>query len=361
MNKEVISDKQGIAMIILFLSGSTSIFVTGLDAKKDLWIAIILAIFMVLPMIILFARLHYIFPGKDLFDIFEICFGKLIGKIMMIIFTWYTFYWAADVLNNYGFFIRTVSLTKTPKIIYIIILGILCAWGTKAGIEVLGKWAELFLIIFIISICAIVSMLIPNMNFHNIEPILYDGVRPVFKGAYSVFTQPFVQTVAFTMTFTNLKRKKSSYKVYIVGLFLGAILTFMISVTNILVIGINEATNAYYPSYVTATRINIRDFIQRLEVIIAIIFTLGGFIKISILLLCTCKGMTKIFGCKDYGFIIIPITLLIVNLAYFQYDSVQHYFQFNTEIWADYFLPFQVILPVIIWIAAEIKKKLGKV
>ncbi|QEK13518.1 GerAB/ArcD/ProY family transporter [Crassaminicella thermophila] len=356
VNREVVSDKQGIAIMILFLTGSTSIFVTGLDAKKDLWIAIILAIFMVLPMIMIFARLHYIFPGKDLFDIFEICFGKFVGRIMMIVFTWYTFYWTADVLNNYAFFIRTVNLWETPKIIFIIILGILCAWGIKEGIEVLGRWAELFLIIVIIGIWVALSLLIPNMNFHNMQPVLYNGFKPVLKGAYSVFTQPFVQTVAFTMAFTYLKRKKSSYKVYIIGLFIGSILTFMISVTNILVIGIDEATRVYYPSYVTVARVDIRDFIQRLEVIIAIVFILGGFIKISILLLCTCKGMTKIFGCKDYRLMIIPITLMIMNIAYFQYDSVQHYFQFNTEIWASYFFPFQVILPIITWIIAETKK-----
>ena len=357
MKRELISDKQGISIIILFLSGSTSIFVTGLDAKKDLWLSIIIAMFMVLPMIAIFARLHSIFPDKDIFDIIENCFGKFIGKFVIIVFSWYTFYWAADVLNNYGFFIEEVSLTETPKILTILFLGILCTWSIKKGIEVLGRWAELFVILAIISIFITIALLLPEMNTNNIRPALWEGLKPVFKGAFSVFTQPFVQTVAFTMAFSSFKTKKSSCKVYFIGLLIGGILTFLISVTNILVIGTEEATSMFYPSYITVSRMNIGDVLQRLEVIIAIVFVLGGFIKISILMLSTCKGIAKVFGYKDCKFIITPVALMIINLSYFQYDSVMHYFRFNSDAWTYYFFPFQIILPIVIWIIAEIKKK----
>lgn len=357
MRKELISDKEAIAIIVLFLSGSTSIFVSGLEAKKDLWIAIIVAVFMVLPMITIFARLHQLYPNRDLFDIIEICFGKYFGKLIMIVFTWYTFYWAADVLNNYGFFIDRVSLNKTPKILIILFLGGLCTSGIKQGIEVLGRWAELFLLIAVIFILSTTFLMGSKMNINNIRPILEEGIRPVLKGAYNVFTQPFIQTVAFTMAFSGLKRKKSSYTVYYTGLLIGSILTLIISLTSILVIGAEEAIASYYPSYITITRMDIGGLLQRLEVIIAIVFILGGFIKISILLLCTCKGISKIFGYNNYRFLLIPISLLTINLSYFQYDSVMHYFRFNTDIWPVYFFPFHIILPVIIWVIAETKKK----
>ncbi|WP_432408981.1 GerAB/ArcD/ProY family transporter [Wukongibacter sp. M2B1] len=357
MDKETISDKQAISIMILFLSGSTSIFVTGLDAKKDLWISIIVAIFMVFPMIAIFARLHYLFPNKDIFDIIEKCFGKFLGKGIIIIFTWYSFYWAADVLNNYGLFIESVSLTYTPRIVSILFLAFLCSWSMYIGIEVLGRCAKVLAIVAIISIFLTVILLIPQMNINNLRPLLGEGVKPVIKGAYSVFTQPFVQTVAFTMAFSSFRRRKSSYKIYFMGLLLGAMVTLIISGTNLLIIGINEATTSFYPSYTTVSRMDIGDLLQRLEVIIAIVFVLGGFIKISILLLCTCKGITKLFGFQDYRFMVWVITLLVINLSYFQYENVMHYFVFNTKVWPYYFFPFQIALPILIWITAEIKIK----
>ncbi|WFD11088.1 GerAB/ArcD/ProY family transporter [Tepidibacter hydrothermalis] len=357
MNKEVISDKQGISIVILFIIGSTSIFVMGLEAKQDVWLAFILAILMVLPMLIIYSRLHYIFPHKDLFDILEICFGKFIGKIMILLYTWFVFFFASDILVNYGQFIRIVNLQNTPQIIPIISLCILCAWGIKEGIEILGKWAEFFVLIPIISFFIMIILLIPDMNIDNITPILGEGFKPVLKGAFSAFTFPLVQIVVFTMGFFSFKTKKSPYKIYIIGLLIGGIFVSILSITNILVIGVNTATNVYYPTHATASKVELGNLFQGAEVIVFLTFILGGFIKISILLLCICKGITKVFGYKDYRFIITPISLLVINLSYFQYDSILYYYEFNTDIWPYYHFPFQVIFPIIIWITAEIKKK----
>lgn len=359
MNKEVISIKQGIFIMILFLTGSTSIFVVGLDAKKDIWLAIIFAFIIILPMLLIFTRLRSIFPDKDLFDIIRICFGKFIGNLVIIISITYFIYWTADILNNYSFFIWTNNLVNTPKIIIIISLSIICVLGVKGGIELIGRSSQVLAIIAIAGIFTGVLLLIPKMNINNLRPILLEGFKPIFKGSYHVLTL-FGQTLAFTFAFTDIKEKKSSFKLYFFGLLFATIFTLMISLTDVLVIGVNSSINKYYPSYVAVSRIDIYGILQRIEVIVSLVFVLGGFIKISILLLCTCKGITRIFNYKDYRFIIIPISLIIINLAYFQYDNVQHYFAFNSEIWAHYFFPFQFILPIIIWIVAEIKNKKNK-
>ncbi len=357
MNKEIISDKQGVSIMILFLVGSTSIFAPGLEAKKDAWLAFSLAIVMVLPLVNIYARLHHIFPDKDLFDIVEICFGKFIGKGIIIVFIWYTFFWVADVLVNYGQFIRVVSLHDTPQTIPIIVMCFLCAWGIKEGIEVLGRWGELLLIIPIIATFTMIALSIPNMDINNILPMFYKGIKPIIKGTFTAFESPLAQTVVFTMAFSSFKKKKSPYKVYTIGLLIGGIYMLIITCTNLLVIGVDSATSVVYPSYGTASRIDIGYILQRIELLVFTTFIMGGFIKVSILLLCTCKGITKIFGFKDYRFIVMPISLLVINVSYFQYDSIMHYMEFNEEIWPYYFLLLQVILPIIILITAEIKKK----
>ncbi|CAH2214617.1 GerAB/ArcD/ProY family transporter [Tepidibacter aestuarii] len=357
MNKEVISDKQGISIVTLFIIGSNSIFVMGLEAKQDAWLAFILAMIMVFPMVIIYSRIHYIFPDKDLFDIFEICFGKFIGKIMILLYTWFVFFFASDILVNYGQFIRIVNLENTPQIVPIISLCILCAWGIKEGIEVLGRWAEFLLPIPIISFFIMILLLTPDMNMDNMKPTLAEGFKPVLEGAFSAFTFPFVQTVVFTMGFFSFKTKKSPYKIYILGLLIGGIFLCILSIINILVIGVDAATRVYYPTRATASKTELGNLFQGAEVMVFLTFILGGFIKISILLLCICKGITKVFGYKKYRFIIIPISLLVINLSYFQYDSIPYYYEFNKEVWPYYHFPFQVIFPIFIWIIAEIKNK----
>jgi len=356
VNKEVFSDKQGISLIVLFIIGSSSIFAQGLEAKKDLWLAFILGILMVLPMIFMYARVHYIFPNKDLFDVLEICFGKFIGKIAILLYLSYVSFIMADIFVNFGQFITAVSFPETPQIISIMLLGFLCIWGINKGIEVLGRFSKLFSFVSLISLIFMILFLIPNMNINNLRPVLEEGMKPVLEGAFSVFTFPLVQVVVFTMAFSHFKRRKSSYKVYITGVLIGAIYLALLSITNILVLGVENATSTVYPSHASIARIHVGDIVQRIEVVITTTFILGGFIKLSILLLCICKGTAKIFNFGDYRFIVTPLALLIINLSYFQYESVIYYFRFNRDIWPYYTFPFQVIFPIIIWIAAETKK-----
>lgn len=357
MHKEIVSDKQGIAIVILFIIGSSSIFVMGLEAEKDIWLATILAVILALPLALIYAQLHSIFPDKNLFDMMEVCFGKFFGKGMILLFTCFTFYWSADVLVNFGNFIKTIGLIDTPSIIPMLSLIILCTWGIKEGIEVLGRWSETLLIIPVLIILGTMVLLIPKMSINNIRPVLYNGIKPVIKGALHSFSFPFSQIVAFSMIFSNFKEKRSPYKIYTMGLLIGGLILLMTSLTNILVIGVNTAKITHYPSYATIARMNIGNILQRLEVIITIVFILGGFIKISILLLCTCKGITKIFKIKDYRFITIPISLLTINLSFFQYESVMHYSEFQKEIWLYFTFPFHVFFPMLIFIVGKIKKK----
>lgn len=355
MNREVISDKQGIALMILFIIGTAIITVSATQAKRDMWIAIILSLLVALFIALVFVRIHYTFPGKNLFDICEICFGKFIGKGIVILFTWFIFHTGVLVLMNLNLFINTVSLSDTPQIVTMISITLLCSWIVKKGIEVMGRWAKFFLIIFIGLIVITIVLLIPTMNINNIKPVLNEGIKPILIGAFGTFGFPFTQIMVFTMAFFGFQTKKSPYKIYIKGLLIGGIAILLISLTNLLVLGKNYTFTVYYPSHTSAARIVVGKIMERVEIIISTGFVLGAFIKGSIYLLAASKGITKIFGCSDYRFIVIPISLLMINLSHFLHDSLMDYFYFVLRIWIYYALPFQVLLPIIIWIIAEIK------
>ncbi|MBF8983402.1 endospore germination permease [Lutibacter sp. B2] len=302
MNKEVISDKQGISIISLFIIGSSIVLTVAGKAKKDVWIAIIFSILTALPIVWVHARLLVLFPGRDLYDVLELVFGKFIGRGISLLFIGFSFFLGGLVLRVFGDFISTVSSVAIPGIVPMLFMGALCIWAVKEGIETIGRWAEFFLIGTIVLILIVNLLLINKMNINNLRPILYEGIKPVVDGAFHAFIFPFTQTIVFTTFFSSLKNK-SVYKVYIVGLLI------------------------------------------------------GGFIKVCMCLLSTCNGIAKIFGFNDYRFIVTPIGLLIINLSYFIHDNVMEKAAFASDIYPSYAFPFQVILPISILIVAEIKKK----
>jgi spore germination protein KB len=262
LQKEVITDKQGIVLVILFAVGSAVILIPGLQAKKDAWLAVALAVLITLPVTMMYARLMYLFPGYDLFDILNSVFGKIIGKFISIMFIWFAFHLGTLVMYNFGIFIETVGLTMTPMIIPIACIAILSAWGVKEGIEVLGRWGEFFLPIVMILFALSSLLLIPKMDINQIKPILYEGVKPLLKGTFSLFSFPFAETVIFTMVFYSLKNKRSSFKIYTAGIVFTGIMGILMTLTIILVLGANIASEIYFPSYAAISRLSVGNFLQ---------------------------------------------------------------------------------------------------
>lgn len=357
MQKEIITNSQALSILIFFIMGSTLILGAGGQALNDSWISIILAIVMAIPIVLVYARILNIYPGKDIYEILESIYGKTIGKLIILLYTWYAFHLGDLVIINIGEFVNTVAMPETPMIVPILFIGLLSIWGAKAGIEVLGRSAKLF-IFFIFAILFIVQLLaLPQVNFSYIKPILYNGFGPIFKGAFATFAYPFAEVVLFTAVFNSLKNSKSVYKVYISGLLIAGVTILIIGLRNLLTLGPNYLSHIYFPSYMAVSRIDVGNFIQRIEVTVSLTFMISGFIKISICLIAACKGIEKLFGLKNYRSVAVQVGLLMTFFAYIVYDSIMEMQDWAFNIYGIYAFPFQVILPVITLLIAEFKRR----
>ncbi len=360
MNKEIITNKQGISIVILFIIGSAAVVSPGSEAKNDVWIAVLFALLMVLPAILIYSRILSIFPGKDLFDIFNEVFGKILGKIISLLFIWYAFHLGAMVMINFSEFIHVVSLPRTPQLIIVIFTGLISIWIVKAGIEVIGRWTGFLLPIIMFTLITVVILSLTQADIDNIKPILYNGFQPVIKSAYTVFSFPFAETVVFMMVFCSVKHKFRTYKVYTIGLIGGAIVLLVLGVRNILVLGVGTASTLYFPSYSAVSMIEMGTFFERIEITVAIVFLLSGIVKISICLYAVCNGIAKVFNFSSHRELTAPIGFLLMGLSCLIYRSTMEMFEWATKIYPYYAIPFQIILPVAVWIAAEIKVHISK-
>lgn len=360
MNKEIITEKQGIFLIALFIVAEVFVLTRGMEAKQDFWLAIILGAIISIPFMLMFARLHKLFPKKDLFDINEQIFGKILGKVLSFLLIYYVATNMMSVMSVFNYFIVTVSLVDTPLAMTFLVLILLCIFGVKAGIEVMARWTQFFLPIIISVIVIGIVFLIPQMSIKNLFPILNQGVKPLLEGTAFTFLFPLSETIAFVMIFTSLKNNTPFKKTYMYGLLFGVGLILVLALTEVLVIGVNQTIIHYFPGYETFARLTIGTVVEGLEIISGTTFVLGGFIKLSILLLAVCRGLAKIFNFKDYRFVVAPTGFLIANISYIFYDSTMFMFDWIADIWGYFAFPFQVVMPIMIYIGAEIKMRLNK-
>jgi spore germination protein KB len=320
MQKEQITDKEAICILIIFVFGSSLIIGSGGEAKNDGWISEIVAIIMVIPMLLVYSRILSLFQGKDLFDILNTILGKVIGKIVAILYIWYAFHLGALVLRNFGEFINIVAMPETPMFVSLLSLGFVTIIAAKLGIEVIGRTSAYFIPILLLVIVVVQFLGISQLHLNYIKPILGNGLTPVLKGGFSTFSFPFAETVLFIGIFSSLKTKKSPLKVYFWGILISGVCLFIITIRNIATLG-SMLDSFYFPSYIAVGRIKIGDFLQRIEVFVSVEFIFGVFIKSSICLLVACKGIGKVFNLKDYRSIVIQTGLLMIYFSYTVYDN----------------------------------------
>lgn len=360
MKKEVISERQGTILIILFIFGSTFLIGTGSHAKQDAWLAIIIAILWSTILFLMFSRILSLYPGKDLFDILQIVMGKFMGKIVSILMIWFAFHLGTLVLRNLSEFTNTVVLPDTPVVLPMLSFIILIIWGAKEGIEVLGRWSEFFIWIVIIIFIFYSILSFSEMDINKLKPILNNGLNPILKGAFSTLTFPFGEIVVFTMVFSNINKVKNYNKTFILALLISGSIIFMSITRNLLILGSDTLSRTYFPSFLTISLIHIGSLFQRLEMLVTIEFLVCIFIKISICLIAACNGISKVMGFYDYRFLATPISLLMLNFSFIIYKSNMEMTSWAFNIWPYYSFLFEVILPFIVFIMVEIKSRIQK-
>ncbi|MGN7764615.1 GerAB/ArcD/ProY family transporter [Paenibacillus sp. 22594] len=354
MGKEIIPAGQSISIAVLFIIGSSLFMGASGQSGNSSWIALILAMLLALPLMLIYARLHMLFPGKDLFDMLILVFGAVAGRVLSCLYIWYALHLGSLVLRNFGEFSKSVPLTSTPMLAPMLIVSLLCVWVVKEGIEVLGRSSK-FLLLFTFVVIVVVQLLsIPKFQFHQVLPFLDSGWAPVFSDAMGSFTFPFAEIVVFLGAFHALPQKGSAVRILVSGTLIAGVIILLITVRNLLVLGPDLLSSLYFPSYVAVSRINIGDFLTRIEGSSAIVFVTTLFVKVSLCLYTACNGVARLFKLSSYRSVVLQMGLIMVYMADFIYTDIMQMEYFAHHIYKVYALPFQVVIPVILWIAAEI-------
>jgi spore germination protein KB len=86
-------------------------------------------------------------------------------------------------------------------------------------------------------------------------------------------------------------------------------------------------------------------------------FLLSGIVKITLCLIVAAKGISNVFALADYKRMIMPTSMLVVALCAIVYNSAMEMFGF-LKYYQIYAIPFQILIPAVVWITAEIRQKM---
>lgn len=318
--------------------------------------AMILAIVAAIPLVLIYARISTLFKERNLFDMLFEVFGKQLGWLISLLMTLYCFQLGTLVLRDFPEFVQVVSLPNTPKIIFATLVGLICAYLAKLGINSLGKAGILFSAVVGAVVVLTFLFLLPKMDAQHLLPVLATKWDVLGLNTAKLFTLPLGETVLLLCLFCNLKAGQSKYKTYVFGLMFGGSYLIISILRNILSLGAGNFTSLYYSSYNAVSTINIGDFFQRVEVMVASYLLLCDIVKIAVAVYATSLGVAKLLNISDYKKVVLPVAWLMIALSPIVYKNTMEFFKWSDKYF--YFsLPFQVCIPLILWIWGESNKK----
>lgn len=356
MRKEPITLTQAVFMLVLFIFGSSVVVGVSGVAEQDAWLSMIIAVVMMVPLMLLYARIMRLFPETDLFDILEILYGKIFGRVFTALITWYALHLCSLVLRNFTEFMQIVAFPETPQLPMMIALILVTAYLAISGANILGKWSIIMLPIVVLTVFLTIVLAMSDLDYARLEPVLANGLQKVFTGAYQILTFPLAETVLFLGIAGSVRKEINPYKIYGFAVLTGSFVLLLVILRNITILGVPMISASYFPSYTTARILHISDFLTRVEGSITMNFLLSGIVKITLCLIVAAKGLSKLFAIQDYKIMIMPASMLAVALSAIVYKSAMEMFGFLVY-YQIYAIPFQMFIPAVVWITAEIRQK----
>lgn len=356
MNNGSITAKQMLCIVFLFLLGSLS-SVGSLNIGHDECIILIFGFVISIPLIFCYAHTLNLYPGSGLFEIFVTVFGKAIGKIFIAFYIFYALMLGGFVFRAYSEFIKITSLPYTPQIVIRSFMAVICIWMAKSGIKCIARISRFIIPLFVFFMLFFALLAIGNVHPKYFLPILTTPLSTITKYSVIHASLPLCETVILGVIFSSVKQKVKPFKIYFCAVALITAVLIIICLRILLILGASSASSYNFPSFETINVSSPGNLFTRGEVLVGISYTIAGSIKTALCIYIAAKGISAIPEFPDSNVFAAPAALIMLVFAEWDADNATQFFH------AMYIYPyivfiFQVILPIITLVTAEIKTKL---
>ncbi|MGJ7919895.1 GerAB/ArcD/ProY family transporter [Neobacillus sp. LXY-4] len=354
-----ISQNQFTVLVTMYLIGSSILLLPSAfagRAKQDAWLAAILGVAIGTLLVFLYNTIGNSFSNMTLAEYSEKILGKWLGKSVSIIFFSYFFLISALVLRNIGDFLVTHILADTPIQFIEAIFLIIVIFGVHLGLETFSRTSEFLFPWVLFLLFLLIIFISPQVKFENMLPVFEGGIKPIIFGSLPYIGTPSMELVVFLMIIPFVQETKFTKKAFFSGYMIGGIVLIIISFLSVLVLGAGITAIEIYPTFLLATKINIGDFLQRIEAMLAIVWFITIFFKLVICFYASSLCLAQTLKLKDYRFLLIPLGLSMMVLSLVAYPNSAYFLSVIGSIWFPYSILYGIILPVLLLTVGKIRK-----
>ncbi len=352
-------------LFILFIMRSTVVIatlpvLTSAEARQDAWAAAILTFLGTSFLVLLIGGLAIRFPRLTVVEISHKLLGRIMGTLLSLMILWSFLHLASIEVRIYAEMIIVGFLPETPIVFITTTLVLAAVVAAYAGIEVIGRVADLIFPIFFLMLLASIGTMFVEAEFFNLQPVLARGIQPVVMGSLvpiAVGGQLMV-TGILTPKLTEPRRALASALWAIVA---ASLLLVVVAVLTVAVLGPDEGTRSAFPFFKAIRAIRISEFLERIEILSVFAWGFGLFVALATFIYCGAQGTAQLFKVGDYRYLLLPMGVTWVVITIHNFANVFELRSFLTpRVMGLYGISLVLIPYGLLWLAYIIRRVMGQ-
>ncbi|NHN29203.1 GerAB/ArcD/ProY family transporter [Paenibacillus agricola] len=355
--KEKISSFQMAIIMYQTLLGTAILLmpsITTLLAGRDMWLTPILGSTAGFITVWATYRLHQLFPNQIIYTYMDAIIGKIPSKVVGFIFLLFNLHIIGATTRDYAEFIVGNFFDKTPLLVIIASMIIVCAFAVQGGIEVIARCIQLFLPVVILFLLLNILFIIPEMKPSNVLPVLEKGWIPPLQGTL-VIQGWFCQFMLVSFLYPSIKDKDKTLKWAQISIVATSVTMTLTNLATLFLLGL-LAGRFNYPILFASRYIMLADFFEHVEAMVMMAWVLGAFSKISFLYYTLAVGAAEWLKLDHYRPLIVPIGLLAILMSVWVSTNLQELSRFISTTGTIYILTWYMGLPVLLLAIASIRR-----
>jgi spore germination protein (amino acid permease) len=349
---------------VSFITGSSLLMAPGLTtafAKNDAWLAMILAVFLGVLLNFLFLLCLRKFNYASIFEIVEKSAGPYLGPFINILIIFYALHLAAYVVRNLSNFMITVISPEASSSIFQVSIIFISLYSVYFGSNNLARVNQFFGPISLLLLIGSLFLVANQFHFSNLKPILTHGLEPIWNGAYPTIGFPFIEIILVASLLNFVHPKKKLMRTYLFSLLFGGVVLVILVLFSIGIQGYDLIIRQTYSTFELMKDINIIELLERVEVLVAIAWIFGIFVKITICFLAAMLGFQHISRHSSYRPFLLPAGVFVWVLSKGIHPDTVSFFAFVSKFWTVWWfvLYFILICLMIIGMLFQQKNKQG--
>jgi spore germination protein KB len=328
-------------------------------SRVDTWFVYLLPTLYVFVVVAIFSYLAKTFPRKHLFDIMFELFGRWGGGVLNAVFIFHIWLILLRDLALFNRFFSTILLPQTPiEILSMLFMFVLVYYG-RSSLEVVARVNDVFFPLFVLIILVIPFALSNEVHVGLMQPIMATSYWKFLSSnliASSWFSDIFVMG-AFLHMLHNAKQLSAGLRR---GTTISAFVLTLTLLTEVAVFGPYLPGNFMYPSYSLVQQIHITDFLDRVDLILLMIWFPTTACKVLTVYIALLTGLSSFTKRRDPAVFNKPLALFLLISALVSFQSTTEVFSFGNYSSLAIVLAYQPLFLVLLLVGTRLRLRRNK-